>query len=344
MSFHRVVFSSLLSLSLLAVPVLSIGVPSGNLRPDNLDDFAPHPQIGKTFNEFWTYTFWLNNGISVEVNLSRASFGSFKDPVCGANLSATNFKGKNYLVAREYKSSNFAFDRNSYRLSIHERIFSEGRPPESHRLFFATTKKGTSYFLDLTFKEMAQGSVWGDGVFQLPDNQKVALFFHVPRARVQGRLAIDNDTLAVQGWGWMDHTWQTHFAPKLIDAGYRYVVPGRVEGGFFFRRDGNLFGYGLREENGKRIVLHPTGIRTLEKTSWAGINLPLAFEIDFNGAPAVRYRWKEQRQSNSAFQELSSFERWGAKLYIGGDLYGFRGTGTVNDSLPAVFSFTGVKR
>ncbi len=322
----------------------SITGPTGPLRPDTLSDLAPHAKLSDTYNEFWTYLFWLNNGMQVEVNLSHAYFGSLKDPVCGASLSLTNFRGHNFLVAREYKNSNFTFDAARSRLTVHERIFFEGRPPEAHRLSFATEKKGVSYFLELTFKNMTHGAVWGDGVFHLQDGQQSGLFFHIPKAEVWGRLAINGDTLAVEGFGWMDHSWQTHFGTKLISAGYRYVLPSNhVEGGFFFRRDGTLFGYGLRGENGHLTLLRPTAIKTLEPMSWAGIDQPHAFELDFDGpAPAV-CRWKEQRQWSSAFGELNTFERFGAKVFLGGDLYGFRGTGAVNE-FPALFSFTIVKR
>lgn len=319
--------------------------PSGGLRPDNADDLAPHPEISSTFNEFWTYLFWLNGSIEVEVTLSHARFGNLKDPVCGANLSVTRFRGNDYRVSREFKIQNFTYDPARSRLAAHDRIFFEGRPPASHHLLFATAKNATSYFLDLSFKNMTPGVVWGDGVFHLEDNQQVGLFFHIPRAQVHGRLAINGDTQTVDGFGWMDHTWQTHFAPKLVDAGYRYVLPsGRVEGGYFFQKDGGVFGYGLREEKGRLALLRPTAFKTLEQMTWADVVQPKIFEVDFyNGAP-VRCEWKDQRQASSAFQEMNSMERFGAKLFLGGDLCGFRGTGVVNDSLPALLSVTVIKR
>src|SRR5437762_13089738 len=87
------------------------------LRRDNATDIAPHPKSSRTYNEFWTYQFWLNEGIQAQVDLSRANFGSFKDPACGADLSLIGFKGRNYFVAREYKARNFAFDVERQRLS-----------------------------------------------------------------------------------------------------------------------------------------------------------------------------------------------------------------------------------
>ncbi len=343
----RVFFSSALLWILPAFASGAITTPAGGLRPDNASDLAPHPEISGTFNEFWTYLFWLNNGTQVEINLSRARFGNIKDPVCGAGLSVMGFRGQNYHVSREFKIENFSFDPVRNRLAVHDGIFFEGRPPLSHHVVFGTAKNKVSYFLDLSFKDMTPGAVWGNGVFHLADDQQVGLFFHIPRARVQGRLAINGDTMTVDGFGWMDHTWQTQFAPKLVDAGYRYVLPAapeRVEGGYFFQKDGAVFGYGVREDKGRLTLLRPTALKTSEQMSWAGVALPRVFEVDFyNGVPA-RCRWKDQRQTSSAFQEMNSMERFGAKLFLGGDLCGFRGTGVVNDSLPALFSVTVVKR
>jgi hypothetical protein len=332
-----------LILTMLAAPSWPLGEPVGGLRRDDQADLSPHPQATRTFNEFWTYLFWLNNGIQVELNLSRASFGKFKDPVCGAGLSVMNFKGRDYLVAREYPSGNFVFDTARQRLSVHERIFFEGFPPLKHRVFFSTSKNGVAYFLDLSFEDMLPGLVWGDGVFHLPGDQRLGLYFHIPRARVHGRLGVNGDTVAVEGFGWMDHNWETNYAPRLIDAGYRYALfSGRAEGGCFFQKDGRIFGYGLRQTEGQPVLLRPKGMKTTETMTWAGVAQPRSFEIDYDGAPPTRGRWKDLSQWASAFRQLNSLERFGAKLFAGGDLYSFRGTGVVNDSFPALFSFTAV--
>jgi hypothetical protein len=52
----------------------------------------------------------------------------------------------------------------------------------------------------------------------------------------------------------------------------------------------------------------------------------------------------EDRQRTSVLQELSALERFGARMYLGGEILGYRGLAKVNDSLPAIYSFTLVKR
>ena len=213
-------------------------------------------------------------------------------------------------------------------------------------MFFSTVKKGVTYFADLTFEDITPGAVWGDGVFHLKDNHTAGLFFHIPGARVHGRVGINGDTQTVDGFGWMDHTYQTGFATKLIDAGYRYaLIPkssehrGKMEYGYFFESSSGVFGYGLREENGRWILLRPSGLKT-EKGSLGDLSIPKRVEISFDKAAATRLQRKDDRQQTSALQELSRMERFGAKMFLGGQIYGCRGTGMVNDSLLALYSFT----
>lgn len=326
----------------LSTPAWPISFPSGPLRKDGPADLAPHPQSSKAYNEFWTYQFWLQDGMQAQLNFSRVSFGSFKDPVCGGDLSLMGFKGHSYFVAREYKLQNFAFDPVLSKLSVHQKIFFQGAPPQAHRVCFTTTKNGVAYFLDLTFDSIAPGAVWGDGVIHLHNNEQMGLFFHIPKAKVHGRIAINGDTVAVQGSAWMDHTYQTQFATNLMDAGYRYVLTsGKTEGGYFFQSEEGLFGYGLREEGGRLQLLKIQGLKPSNSNPGPWISRSL--EFDFADASPSRFQLKENRQQTSAFQELSYLLRRTARMYLGGEPYSFRGTASINDS-PALFSFTQVVR
>jgi hypothetical protein len=170
--------------------------PEGGLRRDTQADLAPETRPGRTHNEFWTWQFRLNDGIQVQLNLSRVHFGTFKEPVCGADLAVMNFAGRNAFVAREYPMRNFVWDPQVSRLGVHPAIYAEGLPPREHRVAFATRKGGRDYFLELEFEHMTPGAVWGDGIFRLGKGEDVALFLHIPKARVHGRLGIDGDTIA----------------------------------------------------------------------------------------------------------------------------------------------------
>jgi hypothetical protein len=327
------------------IPAGEIQLPRASLRPATLADLAPEPRPGKSHNEFWTYQFWLNDGILVQLNLSRVHFGSLKDPVCGADLAVAGFQDRNFFVAREYPLKNFSWEPGEARLRVHKNIYSEGLPPRSHRVRFATRKEGQEYFLDLTFDLMTQGAVWGDGIFRLGGGEEAALFFNVPRARVRGRLGLDGDTIPVRGFGWLDHTRQTEFATRILDAGYRYaVISGRAEGGYFFQDGETVFGYGIREERGAMTLLTPAEVKASERASWGGMSVPKLLEIGMEGRAPLSLRRIDDRQRTSVLQELGRLERFGAKAYLGGEVLGYRGLARVDDSLPAIYSFTLVKR
>ncbi len=328
-------------LAALGAPVHAKQGSTNQLRPDTPADYAPYPDPDRTHNEFWSWHFRFTNGTQVQMNISRAHFGNFKSPVSGADLSVMNFEGRNHFVAREYPSSNFEWDPDSKRLAVHANIFAEGLPPKSHRVHFATRKDGTSYFVDLEFSDMIQGVVWGDGEFRLKDGNRAGLYLHIPGARVKGRIAINSDTVQVEGFGWMDHIWQTHFATRVMDAGYRYAVTdGRREGGVFFENGNRITGYGVREENGRLVLLEPVGMTVQKRSSWGSHSLPERFEIEMNGRAPVRFHRTENLQRNAFLQELNRLERFAARVFLGGEIYGFRGEGLVDEKFPALWSFT----
>lgn len=319
--------------------------PEGGLRRDTQADLAPEARPGRTHNEFWTWQFRLNDGIQVQLNLSRVHFGTFKDPVCGADLAIMNFEGRNAFVAREYPMRNFVWDPEVSRLGVHPTIYAEGLPPQDHRVTFSTRKKGRDYFLELEFDGMTPGVVWGDGVFRLGKGEEAALFLHIPKARVRGRLGVDGDTITVRGFGWMDHTRQSQFGTRFMDAGYRYAVTrGRAEGGYFFQNGSTVFGYGIREQGGTLTLMKPAGIQVSERASWGGLAVPKRLGIALEGGDTVSLLRVEDRQRTSVLQELGALERFGARMYLGGEILGYRGMAKVNDSLPAIYSFTMVKR
>lgn len=319
--------------------------PQGGLRRDLPADYAPDPDPGRTHNEFWTWQFLFDDGTQAQLNFSRVHFGSLKDPVCGADLAVMNFRGRNAFVAREYPLRNFSWEAETGRLAMHADIWAEGIPPRALRVHFATRKDGKDYFLDLVFDSMVPGAVWGDGVFHMNGGETAALFLHVPRGRVHGRLGVGGDTVAVRGFGSMDHSRQSQFATRFMDAGYRYVVTsGRAESGYFLQDGGEVSGYGVREEKGTLTLLRPLSVSVQERSSWGGLRVPKRMTFALEGLPPLSLRRVEDRQRTSVLQELGAFERFGARVYLGGEIVGYRGLAKVDDSLPAMFSFTMVKR
>jgi predicted secreted hydrolase len=334
-----------LAVALLAVSAAAEGVrtPSGNLRPSALADLKPHPSGSKYYNEFWTYHLFLEGNVQAYLNFSRVNLGSFKSPVCGADLAVLGFKGRNYTVAREYEKGNFRFLDSLHQLQVHEDIWFHGSLPDTHRIHFDTRKKGVTYFLDLEFTDILPGMVWGDGMFRM-GSESVGIFIHIPRARVKGKLAINKDTLDVTGIGYMDHTFQTDLAPSLVRAGFRYIAQnGATEVGYYLLPDSKYgtspVGYGLREQGGVMALLKPTGLKAVASGKSMGVKVPTKLEITFqDGSKSVVDRGSD-RLAQSTLHEFSGFTRMAIKGFLGGEIFTFKGLGTLNASKSVGYNY-----
>jgi hypothetical protein len=338
-----------LSMVLPADAAENIKPPVGELRSAVPADLKPHSSSSKTYNEFWTYHFFLEGNIQAVLNFSRVNLGSFKSPVCGADLTLMGVKGKNYTVAREYEKKNFVFTDSNQQLRVHEKIWFEGKLPESHRVRFATTKKSVDYFLDLTFTDILPGKVWGDGMFRFGSSDAVGIFIHIPSANVSGRLAINGDTLQVKGTAYMDHTFQTDLAPSLVGAGFRYVTQGGgpLEVGYFmdpvskFHRQ--PIGYGLRQTEGGLTLLKASTMKVAANSKAMGVRIPSVLEIHFQDGGKTVLNRSQDRLQQSTLHEFSGFTKMAIKNFMGGEILTFKGLGKLNDAQPMAYNFFSVQ-
>lgn len=319
-----------------------VRLPVGGLRPATVTDLKPHPSGSKTYNEIWTYQIHLEDGLVAFLNFSRVNLGSFKSPVCGADLNLVGFKGQNYTVAREYDKKNFKFTEGEQKLEVHENIWFQGALPAAHRVFFSTRKKDISYLVDLEFSDIVPGQVWGDGMFKM-GSETVGIFIHIPRAKVSGKVAVNGDTLKVTGLAYMDHTFQTTLVPELVDAGYRYISQnGEPEVGYFLDPDrdyGNVpVGYGLRYKAGVPSLLKPLGMTAPSAAKAKGINVPTRLEITFADSTKSVVERNSDRLQQSVLHEFSGLTKKFIKNFMGGEIFAFKGTGTLNGG-PAGYNF-----
>jgi hypothetical protein len=341
---------SFVSAALLAAAALPSGaaehiqLPTGDLRASVLTDLKPHASASKTYNEFWTYHFLLDGNIQVILNFSRVNLGSFKAPVCGADLTIMGFQGKNWTVAREYEKKNFVFTDSSQGLRVHDDIWFSGKLPESHHAHFATTKKNVGYYLDLDFSDILPGRVWGDGMFKFGGSDAVGIFVHIPCAKVKGRLAVNQDTLDVKGRAYMDHTFQTDLAPNLVEAGYRYIAEdGPAEAGYFLDPDSKYerqpVGYGLKQVNGELVLRKPSALKVISASKSMGSKVPTALEIAFQDGSKVELDRSEDRLQQSVLHEFSGFSKMAIKSFMGGEILTFRGLGTLAGGRAMAYNF-----
>jgi hypothetical protein len=342
-------FLAALTLLAAALPLWSrsaepIRNPAGDLRNATVADLKPHASSSKTYNEFWTYQFFLDGDIQVVLNFSRVNLGSFKSPVCGADLTILGFKGNNYSVAREYEKKNFAFSESDEQLRVHEKIWFEGKLPETHRVHFATRKNDVDYYLDLDFSDILPGKVWGDGMFRFGNSDAVGIFIHIPDAKVSGRLAVNKDTLSVKGGGYMDHTFQTDLAPELVEAGYRYVSRGGpLETGYVMDPVGRFerqpVGYGLRQSGSELVLLKPVALKVVSASRALGARVPTRLEIHYRDGSKTVLNRSEDRLQQSTLHEFSGFTKLAIKRFMGGEILTYKGLGNLNGSQPMAYNY-----
>jgi hypothetical protein len=321
-----------------------IMVPTGGLRNAQLSDLKPHASASKTYNEFWTYHLFLDGNIQAYLNFSRINLGSFKSPVCGADLTVLGFKGRNYTVAREYDKKNFTFTDANSQLRVHEKIWFEGNLPETHHIHFATSKKDVSYWLDLVFTDIEPGKVWGDGMFKFGSSDAVGIFIHIPNAKITGTLAINKDTLQVTGHAYMDHTYQTDMAPDLVSSSFRYISQsGPMEVGYLLnpvsRYESKPIGYGLRESPTGLVLLKPSTLKSVTMSKPLGVKVPSVLEIQYQDESKAVLNRGEDRLQQSTLHEFSGFSKTLIKNFMGGEIYTFKGMGKLNGSQTMSYNF-----
>jgi hypothetical protein len=332
---YQMIFSVRFASALLLVVLVNgalAQVPKGEVRATVAQDIAPKEKNSDYYNEFWSYRFFLNDDIQLVLNYSRANVGNLKDPVCGADLSIANFKGKNYMVAREYPKAKFIYNPANGQLNVHEKIWFDGLLPGAHHVRFETEKEGVAYYLDLTFSAISPSLVQGNGEY-MAGGETVGMILQIPYAKVSGVLAINGDTIAVQGNAIMDHTWQTNTGPSLVKRGIRYMryMDGGIETAYFLHpKEGSVpvFGYALRRINGQSELLQPTGWAVTDQGKKSGIKDWIkGLEITFNNNnnKKTNIQFKAYYQKWEMLSEFSGVTKWTVKKFMGGEFVFFRG-------------------
>ncbi len=319
--------------------------PTPQLCQTSYTDLKDHPNPSKTYNEFWTYHLNLNSKIQVLLNYSRANVGGIKDPVCGSDLSIIGFKSKNYSVAREYPKANFKFNDSVQGLNVHENIWFKGHLPQNHQTYLYTVKNGIRYLVDLHYSDIAPGYTMGSGQFKLGE-QNVGIFIHIPRARVKGIIAVNDDTLKVEGTAYMDHTFQTTMGPDLAEWGFRYQRLGAKAHVSYIiqtpKKYGHkLIGFGLKETDQGWQLLNPISLVVSARKKARSIKVPTDMTIKYEGTSDHLERSGDS-QRLSVLNEFSGLTKWAVKNFMGGEIIYFRGRGLLNGA-PANYNIFGIQ-
>jgi hypothetical protein len=167
----------------------------------------------------------LDDGMQAHLSISRANLGRILGRVSGAEFAVTGFDGRSHRAPKQYGDEDFVYTASKNRIEVSPKIFVEGSFADRHRVYFRGGKDGVAYVLDVELTDMAPGLTWGDGVFHLGDDA-IGVYVHIPQARVRGTISVGDVTKEVRGTAYMDHTFQTDFAPKLVQRAFRLVEHG----------------------------------------------------------------------------------------------------------------------
>jgi hypothetical protein len=300
-----------------------VNKPTGEVRKTNAADFFRHPQKSDKYNEMWSYVFVLDNGTKIYVSYTWMDVPTqgFK---IGTDFSIWNFKGKSYSVGRQYSTDKFVEDKSANSIYINNKDYSmEKVPGVGHRVVFSANKNGRK-FLDVTFTSAAAGQTQGDGVFNV-NGEKFGLFVHIPYGRIKGRVGIGEDTLEVQGYGYMDQAWQTEKPTEMSARMITFSMPSAksfIAGRMGITKNGIPFGYAIhRSENVSKIIYADSILENDKKYNPKSFPKNLTFVWNNSEVAPLKFEAKAQETFNILSNFDGFIERNAVKLALGELLY-----------------------
>jgi len=331
----------------LTTSALSAQSPNGSFRDTSPEDFVAKNLPSKYYNELWTYHADLNAEVQMVITFSINDFGSsFKERVTGGKLMVAWKDGQSYVVNKEYSPSDLISEAEDHYLRLHpeRNYWAKGNLDNEHRLYYKTEKNGVKYDVDITFYDISQGKALGDGVYKIGSHE-LGLTIPIPHASVKGYIAINDDTLQVNGTGYMDHLYQNNLTTEIIDTSYR-VKQGDDEDGFYFHflkiktgRSRSTIGYGVGYDNGVAHLISPSGVEVKESTNY--LDSEVVFGTYQDGD--IRVTVENLLNEYSLINELSSVQKFFVKRVVGGELLEKHGTVLINSINDGYFYYMKAK-
>lgn len=309
-------------------------MPSGSERALIASDFAPNRNLSGAYSEAWTYVFLLDSGMQAHFSISRANLGRLLGRVSGAEFAVTGFNGQSFRAPKQYDDERFVYTASRNRIEVSPRIYAEGAFGGQHKVYFEANKDDSRYTLDLTMTDIAPGLTWGDGVFHL-GSEKLGVYIHIPYARVSGTITVDGETKRVSGTAYMDHTYQTDFAPKLVKSAYRLIEHGANPAvGFFVipadQYEDRVVGVGASRQGGRFQLQKPQALDVISTRNASGAKFPRQFTVRSEGGKQTIFNRERDTQTFAVLEDLGGLVKSFASSYIGGEPVVARGRGTTN--------------
>ena len=320
--------------------------PQSSIRNATVDDFMPHKNNAKEFNETWSYQFVFSNGTRAFINYSTLYIpGSGKK--IGCDMSLWNFKGKTHTVGRQYPPERLKADKASATIDIKGEYKMENKPGKGHRVYF-TADKGGKFFLDITFDSAEPGKVMGDGTWKI-GGEKFGQYIHIPYGSVSGRIGYNDDTISVKGYAYMDQTWQTVQATDLAVRSVNFSTNVRdplYAGRISMTKDGGLFGYAIYKSAEGVKIAKPKAI-TENGSNYSGKKFPkgdIAFEWEDASVPALKFNVSKTLEKASLLDKVDGwFAKKAFKIAAGGEVLFYRGRSDASHGKKLDWCITGVK-
>lgn len=319
--------------------------PQGNVRNLTANDFFPHKNTTKEFNETWNYQFVFDNGTRAFVSYSTLYIpGSGKK--IGCELTLWNFKGKTHTVGRQYPPERLKTIKETSTIDIKGEYAMEHQPGKGHRVYF-TADKGGKFFMDVTFDSAIQGKVPGDGVWKIGD-QKLGQYIHIPYGRVSGRIGYESDTIAVKGYAYMDQVWQTEQATDLAVRSVNFSTNTKDQmyaGRISITNDRKFVGYVLYNSPEGIKVATPTNIMDGDRDYNGKKFAKTALVFDFaNKIPNLKFAVDKTFQKASLLDKVDGwFAKKATKIAAGGEVLFYRGRSQGSNDKKIDWAITGFK-
>ena len=320
--------------------------PQGAVRSVSVDDFMPHKNSSKDFNETWSYQFIFDNGTRAFINYSTLNIPGVGNKVT-CDMSFWNFKGKTHTVGRQYPPERLKADKVSATININDEYKMEHKPGKGHRVFFSADKGGL-FLLDVTFESAIVGKVTGNGVWKI-GKETFGQYVHIPYGRFSGKIAYNEDTITVKGYAYMDQTWQTEQATDMAARSINFstnakspLFAGRVS----IAKSGEPFGYALyNNENGIKLA-QPKAIKE-DESNYSGKKFAkgdLTFDWQDASIPALKFNVAKTLEKASILDKVDGwFAKKAFKIATGGEVLFYRGRSDASHGKKLDWCLTGVK-
>ncbi len=274
----------------LAFLILTSPLASQSFRPSTTTDFLPNTPGKENYSETWSYQISLGGNKQIHVELSVIKKGG--DNHTTANLFVIGFRGRNHSVTCQYPADKYLKSKLSVQrveVFFHKNIYFKGND-SSHQLKFYREKNNTAYWVDLKFSELWPGVALAEPV-PLKNGNTLGFSIPFPHARVAGRIAVNNDTLAVNGSGYVDHIYQSGLATDNFSGGLRYFgVGNNIDVGFVFagskKSHHQVVGLSVKFNNNTPAIQAPTALDKAANAIGFG-----KFSLEFSGIKAL-HRWR----------------------------------------------------